>query len=709
MANVKYLSYDGLQYLVNKIKIHAIAERITYNDLVIKRNNGELQFGKYYMITDYVTVVNNTGQYISIGEGFAIIVLATSESTLSEEAFAYDNSDEEGYFRVNNANLNAWKLWYCLDNDTNRFDWASGNGKGVIYRMIDEHGNDCPYDFKNIKFRRFELATPETPSTARQYIVQLCTNITNQFSSNVLSYIWGGTYNDSVNGKHYWDRTIYSVLTGYTNFFFTFSHIVSIDTGDIKDLSITGDYCKNNVIKEYYTGNKLQLNDIVFFNTHNSSYCYNNSFNTNCRIISFDSDCYSNSFGSDCYSNTFGGGCRSNIFVTSNYGNSFGNRFIDNSFGDNCYYNSFSDRCTRNILADGCYSNSFGTACNSNRFDADCFYNSFTSSCHDNSFGVRCNANNFGDICYNNSFDDNCYSNIFGTGCYSNSFGNGCSDNSFGDNCYNNTYGNGCYSNNLKNNCYSNGFGNGCYSNNVNSSCNFNTFSNGCHDNIVGNGCSSNSFGHSCYSNQLVGGCWHNSFGTNCCTIVLFDKCNYNNFDNNCYDIRLGSCCNSNRFGASCGRVIFGQYCEYNSFGNMCGRNTFGDYSRSNSFGNECHSNKFGSYFCNNSFGNGCTFNSFNMSDNTSSALRNYCYFNHFDDGCSFYIIWNNASANSSNKLQNIHIKRGVTGTYGAYNIINIQSLNNEYCTTVAKTSSNELLIYCEEDCLTNDEIDTIF
>ena len=130
----------------------------------------------------------------------------------------------------NVANLHAWELKYCLDNDTTRFAWAmdgtaivnlesilsngqpltrqpefdgcSGNdeyyyawgtqadvddadvnnfwysksdelltgdevmtiegsydivevaelGKGVIYYMKDEHGNECPYDFKNITF-----------------------------------------------------------------------------------------------------------------------------------------------------------------------------------------------------------------------------------------------------------------------------------------------------------------------------------------------------------------------------------------------------------------------------------------------------------------------------------------------------------------------------------------------------------------------------
>jgi hypothetical protein len=53
------------------------------------------------------------------------------------------------------AKLEAWQLKYCLDNDTSRFAWADNvNGKGVIYRMVDEFNNDVPYDFKNIQFKR---------------------------------------------------------------------------------------------------------------------------------------------------------------------------------------------------------------------------------------------------------------------------------------------------------------------------------------------------------------------------------------------------------------------------------------------------------------------------------------------------------------------------------------------------------------------------
>ena len=104
-----------------------------------------------YRITDYTCTTTTAGTK-SAGHVFDIIVTADSESVLNEDARAIQHDGDE-YFA--NSDLNAWKLWYCLDNDTTRFAWADEtNGKGVIYRMIDEFNNDIPYDFKNIQFYR---------------------------------------------------------------------------------------------------------------------------------------------------------------------------------------------------------------------------------------------------------------------------------------------------------------------------------------------------------------------------------------------------------------------------------------------------------------------------------------------------------------------------------------------------------------------------
>jgi len=57
------------------------------------------------------------------------------------------------------VNMNAWELKYCLDNDKELFDWAETDGKGVIYYLKDEFGNEAPYDFKNAMFRRYQVST----------------------------------------------------------------------------------------------------------------------------------------------------------------------------------------------------------------------------------------------------------------------------------------------------------------------------------------------------------------------------------------------------------------------------------------------------------------------------------------------------------------------------------------------------------------------
>ena len=72
----------------------------------------------------------------------------------SRRHYAYTNIiTTDDYYeptRIDETNLSAWDIRYCIDNDTNRFEWASPNGKGVIYWLKDEYNNECSYDFKNL-------------------------------------------------------------------------------------------------------------------------------------------------------------------------------------------------------------------------------------------------------------------------------------------------------------------------------------------------------------------------------------------------------------------------------------------------------------------------------------------------------------------------------------------------------------------------------
>ena len=462
-----YLNPDAIQdRSIEPIKLNSTIIEVTYTELKALRDNAQLIPGQQYRITDYVTSTTQENT-ISANHQFDIIVTADSENTLNEVARATPHEGDT-YFAT--SDLNAWEIWYCLDNDTERFAWADENGKGVIYRMIDERGNECPYDFKNIKFYHDGLGTDV-------YTFTWIDESYNVMDTSVFGNNGVLTYEGEIKGVHG------NIIKPYMGI------IYDDDSGD-------------------YLGTKQSLNNITFISDYEYVWKGNNGF----------------------------------------YG---------------------------------------------------------------------------------------CYSNIFGNDCYNNSFGNECYNNSFGNDCHNNSFGNECYNNRFGNRCQSNSFGYNCYYNNL------------------ANACSVNNFGNNCYSNNFYSSCWQNTFGNNC-------QCN-----------------------------SFGSYFQYNSFGNYCQCNSFGNYFQYNSFG---------SYFQYNSFGNYCRYNSFRLSASKTGTLLNYCQYNHFDNGCSYNVIWNATQSNYSNRLQNINVVRGVSGTSSTYNFVNITTKNTAYEIKVAKNSSGTIKIYCEAD-----------
>ena len=232
---MNYLTSSGLTTVLSNLKSyidnvgHRI-ESIKHDVLMEMKFQSKLVPGKFYRITDYTATINKTG-YRSAGKQFDIIVLALSENTLAENAWAdhhYVNGADQ-YFP--NCNLSAWKIKYSVENNKNEwniknyavyvtgtnfyrtpendstftggtykgkpaiaFKDSSGNicygwsesvmtclekgwqlnvydlngngyrggstwplvsqGKGIIYHMEDEWGNECPYDFKNIQMLR---------------------------------------------------------------------------------------------------------------------------------------------------------------------------------------------------------------------------------------------------------------------------------------------------------------------------------------------------------------------------------------------------------------------------------------------------------------------------------------------------------------------------------------------------------------------------
>ena len=279
-------------------------EEIAWTDLVLKRDNNQLVPGKFYRIIDYTctTITTNTS---SANHAFDIIVRADSQNKLNEKASAIQH-DEDTYF--NNCKLEAWQIWYCLDNDTTRFAWAdSTNGKGVIYRMIDEHGNDCPYDFKNILFSNGE--------------------------------VYSNAYTFSQRTNNY---------------------------SEINDASIDGLYqtCRYNIINKYIKPSlaKQTLNFNVF-------YCIGNNFNCTFNILK--NNCYSNTFNNGTHYNILEDGCYNILFKGSCQFNHLGTSCRNINFDQSCHYNSigrnsgyinFGRECKANTIGTQCFGINFGNS-----------------------------------------------------------------------------------------------------------------------------------------------------------------------------------------------------------------------------------------------------------------------------------------------------------------------------------------------------------
>ena len=106
----------------------SLMTEVTWQELKDLRDNGQLTAGHKYRMIDYDTYTSQEGTQSAM-HPFDLILTALDNKTLSEECSAIQSArDVDGYFA--NSNLGAWRVWYCLDNDTSRFIWAAS--KGII-------------------------------------------------------------------------------------------------------------------------------------------------------------------------------------------------------------------------------------------------------------------------------------------------------------------------------------------------------------------------------------------------------------------------------------------------------------------------------------------------------------------------------------------------------------------------------------------------
>lgn len=446
---------------------------VTYAELVRLRNNGGLVPGMQYRITDYVTTTaeNYTA---SAGHQFDIIVTADSENTLNELARACLHEGDT-YFSDAEVKLEAWQIWYSLDNTPRRFAWAATdktafvragtrnlirpvekldeplyiegdlivyrseqdpdgdllfyaeNGgsiynednidvasnyktelpKGVIYRMIDEWGNDCPYDFKNIMFIK-KIADDGSIS-------------------------------------------IEDTAEGDWVYLYTFSYVT--EGLSVIDASIFGNYnlrndeavvtgVYDNSIKAYYEAYAYgmqeaaygcqHLNRILFYANEMDDVGTFYGFNTN----KFDTNCFRNILCHGCEQNTFKTWCWNNYIGMWGASNTFGKNNNKNHLEQGCTFNKFEDGCSQNSLGDSCGRNEFKEGANNNLLGASVL-SCILDEAHDNKLGDDCTHIHLGKGVRSCTFPSDCFNVTYSAGCHDLIVPDGCqlTSTEVGDNC----------------------------------------------------------------------------------------------------------------------------------------------------------------------------------------------------------------------------------------------------------------------------------
>lgn len=372
----------------------------TYNSIKQLKDSNQLIPNTLYVISDYVatTITPDTMAVpYSSQRRLQISVKAITPNSFCTEACI------EGVGISMFSGAKDWTIKYSFDNNTELYDWADSiNGKGVIFYMKDEFGNEAPYDFKNILFKRYKITSVEYD------------------------------YNNEFIGKYYGFAGCSFATYDYEDYRWCYT-FQNEDTDIPSDAVLDGFPVVNNVIDIYHSGEnfkKQSLNNIVFYASNDIVEYYGNSYSA--REIKdnyFMGESHHMTLGADCTQNILGYCSRYNIigrvFNHNNIGSDFeycmiGSYARFNVIGEDFEYCVAGEYMMQNDIGTACFRNIFGDHFRMNKMSATSGYNVFGSNCKSNVLIANCCYNIIGNNVLGCTFgNDARYSKIGDNICYS--------------------------------------------------------------------------------------------------------------------------------------------------------------------------------------------------------------------------------------------------------------------------------------------------
>jgi len=414
---------------------------VTYAELVaLMDSSGDgLVAGQFYRITDFATVhymVDNVTATADINTGSTepLIVLAISESALDSRAYSELYPYDVIHYDWNPAN-------WLTDVSFGGNDETLVTGfKGVIYFRHDTlHDNYMGYDFRNVKFRRWNNGSEIGDVYVSEY------------------QAWSSTADGVTDPEDYIDVLTFNCPGGEEQYNF---EVRSVHIEPFKDQT------------DLYRYNPTILNNNVFhlvaptgfyqvFTTFIGFFCICNTFNgyivANAIGNGFGYNTIgkgfnANTIGNYFYSNAIGNGFYSNTIGSNFYSNTIGNTFISNTIGNFFYSNTIGNGFYSNTIGNTFYSNTIGDSCQN--ITAENNVNHITLA--DNSTNIRIgNSSSYIELgdssggVTNIDIGQGCGGDgkdiVIGGGSYAISFGSNCSAIVVGAESYANTFNHDCY------------------------------------------------------------------------------------------------------------------------------------------------------------------------------------------------------------------------------------------------------------------------
>ena len=505
-------------------------EEVTHSELEALIQGSELKRGAKYLITDYQTIylqsdyeINRllkpyTPSMVKTGTVEPLLVQATSNSTISLEAKSILFPDDI--------------IEYLHESEV----LEGTTTKGKIIRRRDKANNDIPFDFRQVKFKRYEV----TPLSGKYF-----------------------EYRDNGNDS---------------DEFYFFANYNPSDPYAYEET------CKNNTVARFGFEQKAQANNLWAISTVCFGDFQNNVIGADSRNNTFISDAYDNNIGQKCQDNLF------SLFIDNEVGYEFQrNQFtlgIYMNFGSlsNIFKSYFQDNTIHGILQNNVFNswfqeNELGVEENGSQRIDDCNFgwfnrrndikrasNLITGEWFLDNNGDRMEDVTVGNYARYNSFGS-LYAVTIGTDAWQNVFNNSSYEN-IGNNFYNNIFS-------------INPINNGVADTDVEST----SFSISAQQNFYGDGVGGNLFGYRFRNNRIKNNSDGNTFSNDFQNNDIGNNCNsnicYNNFKNN----KIGNYFQANQVGESFGENKIGHFFSNNDIGDFFYLNTIGSYFQSNTIG----------------------------------------------------------------------------------------------------------------------------